>query len=200
MANKLAGQRAKFSKNRSLFYTTSDEAIRERACQRMAEVLDDAGTYGFTEEMVTQGEDVPDIVRVTFKSFRYPAVEKDERPSEAHIKELKEVVDSAEAKMLGEGSEWIYAYGYRCTPDRVKIGSTKGDVESRIAAQIATGTPDKPSLYLKIATHDCRALERAIQSILRIHGKSIDGAGAEWFQCTIEDVIRIYESAIQAHT
>jgi hypothetical protein len=60
MANKLAGQRAKFSRARAIFYSTSDEAQRHRATQLMAEVLAEAPANRFTEDDVTQGEDVPD--------------------------------------------------------------------------------------------------------------------------------------------
>ena len=36
----------------------------------------------------------------------------------------------------------------------------------RIAAQIGTGTPDKPVLSPEIPTHDCGSLEKAIYAIL----------------------------------
>jgi hypothetical protein len=63
MSNKLAGQRAKFSRARAIFYTTPDESQRDRAVRWMGEVLRDAPANGFTEAEVTQGEDVPDRVR-----------------------------------------------------------------------------------------------------------------------------------------
>ena len=63
MANKLAGQRAKFSRARATYYSASDDNERARAARLMAEVLADAPSEGFTEEEVTQSEDVPDEVR-----------------------------------------------------------------------------------------------------------------------------------------
>ena len=42
LANKLAGQRAKFSRARAVFYSASDEVHRQRAAQLMAEVLAEA--------------------------------------------------------------------------------------------------------------------------------------------------------------
>ena len=63
MANKLAGQCAKFSKARAIFYSTSDDAQRHHAAELMAEVLAEAPANGFTEDEVTQGEDVPDEAR-----------------------------------------------------------------------------------------------------------------------------------------
>ena len=63
MANKLAGQRAKFSRARAIFYSAGDDGQRRRAAELMAEVLAEAPANGFTEDAVTQGEDVPDEVR-----------------------------------------------------------------------------------------------------------------------------------------
>jgi hypothetical protein len=42
MANKLAGQRAKLSRARVIFYSPSDDPQRQRAAKLMAEVLADA--------------------------------------------------------------------------------------------------------------------------------------------------------------
>jgi hypothetical protein len=53
MANKLAGQRAKFSRARAIFYSTSDDAQRHRDAELMAEVLAEAPVNGFTEDDVT---------------------------------------------------------------------------------------------------------------------------------------------------
>ena len=61
MANKLAGQRAKFTSARARYYTSSDERQRERAVQLMAEVLIEAPSNNFTVKMVTQGGDVPEL-------------------------------------------------------------------------------------------------------------------------------------------
>ncbi len=63
MANKLAGQRAKFSKARAVLYGASDESVRYRQAQLMAEVIREAPENGFSEDEVTQGADVPDEVR-----------------------------------------------------------------------------------------------------------------------------------------
>ena len=95
---------------------------------------------------------------------------------------------------IGEGDETVYSYGYRCAPDRLKIGSCAGDVIARVAAQISTGTPDKPVLLLTIRTHDCRALERVLHGIFRLKKKRVIGAGAEWFLATRDEVIAAYES------
>lgn len=196
MANKLAGQRAKFSRARAIFYSTSGEAQRHRAAELMAEVLAEAPANGFTEDDVTQGEDVPDEARQlsTRRPIEGPASEDD---PDALVAALQTTVDTDDVREIGEGDEFVYAYGYRCAPDRLKIGSCSGDALARIAAQIGTGTPDKPVLLLRIRTHDCRALERILHGMFRLKGKQIPGAGAEWFIATRDDLIHAYEKVIE---
>src|SRR5690606_38256484 len=89
-------------------------------------------------------------------------------------------VDQTDVVRLGEGEAAVYAYGYRCAPDRLKIGLTTSDVVQRVAAQVSTGTPDRPALSLVIMTHSCQSLERAIHAILEYRGRKIEGGGREW--------------------
>lgn len=63
----------------------------------------------------------------------------------------------------------------------------------RIAAQIGTGTPDKPVLLIEIKTDQYRALERAIQATLETRGRKISGGGAEWFKASRDEVFAIYK-------
>ena len=97
---------------------------------------------------------------------------------------------------LGEGNASVYAYGYRCAPDRLKIGMTEGDTVQRIADQISTSTPDQPVLYLEIKTSLCRALERAIHGILEVCGRKVQGGGDEWFKATPEEIQSIYKFVV----
>jgi hypothetical protein len=155
----------------------------------MAEVLAEAPANGFSEGDVTQGEDVPSEARGLAATVS-PGSE--ENPEEL-INDLRLSVEISSVSELGQGEQFVYAYGYPCAPDRLKLGSCAGDVVARIAAQISTGTPDKPVLLLKIATHDCRALERALHAIFRLKGRQVNGAGAEWFVATPEEVVAAYE-------
>ena len=95
---------------------------------------------------------------------------------------------------IGSGNRVVYAYRYQCAPDRLKIGLTEEDTVQRIAAQIGTGTPDKPVLTLEIRTHDCSSLEKAIHAILKYRGQKVDGGGNEWFKVTREEIVKIYET------
>lgn len=198
MANKLAGQRAKFSRARVILYTETDEARKRRATELMAEVLFEAPANGFAEEEVTQGEDVPDEVRHLLTQMAGTRIGSDASENDqTYIDELADTVDTSDLKQIGSGSEFVYAYSYECTPDRLKIGSCAGDVLARVAAQISTGTPAKPKLLLVLGTHDCRALERAIQYGLRLRGQKVEGAGSEWFIATCEQVIGLYRAVSQ---
>ena len=191
MANKLAGQRAKFSRARATYFTASEDWQRRRAVQLMAEVLVEAPTNNFSEEMVTQGEDVPDEVRRFVSELSAPLKVVDDTDDEL-VGKVREALDTRDLVEIGEGSQYVYVYGYRCAPDRLKIGSCTGDVFARVAAQIGTSTPDRPTLLLAIKTHDCRALERALHGIFRLRGTQVSGAGAEWFRTTLEEITEIY--------
>ena len=193
MANKLAGQRAKFSRARAIFYTASDQSQRDRAAQLMAEVIAEAPANGFSEEDVTQGADVPSEARQLAAVLDSKPAEED--PDEL-VNELLLSVDASNVLEVGEGIESVYAYGYRCAPDRIKIGSCAGDVIARIAAQISTATPDKPVLLVTIRTHDCRVLERTLHGIFRLKGRQVKGAGAEWFIATADEVVAAYEKVL----
>ncbi|UEM06315.1 GIY-YIG nuclease family protein [Skermanella rosea] len=195
LANKLAGQRAKFSRGRALFYTADDDSQRLRAVRLMAEVLAHAPKAGFSEDEVTQGAEIPREV------LKFDPVALDLEPETGEsddqaVASLARNIDVTDVVEIGEGAEFVYAYGYRCAPDRLKIGSTVSDVTARVTAQIGTGTPDRPRLMLTIRTHDCRALERALHHILRFKGRHVTGAGAEWFITTRDEVRSLYDRIV----
>jgi T5orf172 domain len=96
------------------------------------------------------------------------------------------------------GAGIVYAYGYRCCEDRLKVGFTEGNTVQRIAAQIGTSTPDKPVLLIEIKTDQCRALERAILATLETRGRKIPGGGAEWFKASRDEILAIYQFITQS--
>ena len=195
MANKLAGQRMKFTKARAVYYQTDDDAERQKALRLMAEVLAQAPANGFSESEVTQEAGVPDEVRHATTSVPAEPQEADEEHDNRETSiQLSDTVDTTDLVEIGHGEQAVYAYGYPCAPDRLKIGRSNGDVVARVANQIYTGTPDKPSLYLIIYTHDSAVLERILHGVFRFHGKKIAGAGAEWFRVGRDEVVRVYRS------
>jgi T5orf172 domain-containing protein len=112
---------------------------------------------------------------------------------EQAIRTVEETLDTSDVIRTGEGVSVVYAYGYRCCEDRLKVGFTEANTVQRIAAQITTSTPDKPVLLIEIKTDQRRALERAIQATLETRGRKISGAGAEWFKASRDDVLAIYQ-------
>jgi hypothetical protein len=187
----LAGQRAQFTWALNQYNLKEDPDERARFARRMAKYIANAPANGFTVEQVTQGQSYPATEVSRYLSDPGLAGEQDISEEQAMMT-LAETVDTSAVVREGEGSGVVYAYGYRCAPDRLKVGLTEGDTVQRIAAQIGTSTPDKPMLLLEIRTNTCRALERAIYGTLEARGQKIVGGGAEWFRCTRDELLAIY--------
>lgn len=177
-----------------LQYNLAEDAEKQAFyARRMAKYIAAAPINGFAVEEVTQGQLYPEAEVARYVGETTADLGPDLSEGQA-LRAVAEAVDVSDVVRLGEGATTVYAYGYRCAPDRLKIGLTVGDTVQRIAAQISTGTPDKPVLLLEIRTHDCSSLERAIHAILEYRGTKIPGAGQEWFKATREEVIAIYRS------
>jgi T5orf172 domain len=187
----LAGQRAQFTWALRQYNLAEDAERQAFYARRMAKYVAMAPANGFTVEQVTQGQLYPAAEVAQYLAEASTDASPDISEGQA-LQEVEEAVDTSDVLRLGEGSNVVYAYGYRCAPDRLKVGLTIGDAVQRIAAQISTGTPDKPVLLLEIRTHDCSSLERAIHAILEYRGLKIAGAGKEWFKGSREDVVSIY--------
>lgn len=192
----LAGQRAQFTWALNQYNLAEDIEKQAYYARRMAKYIAAAPANGFTVEQVTQGQLYP-VAEVaqylpTASSDTDAGISEDEA-----LSEVAEAVDTTDVVRLGEGSKVVYAYGYRCAPDRLKIGLTEGDTVQRIAAQISTSTPDKPALLLELKTHDCGSLERAIHATLEYRGCRVQGAGKEWFKTSREELVSIYQSIIK---
>ncbi len=193
----LAGQRAQFTWALNQHNLAEDAEQKAHFAKRMAKYIAAAPANGFIVDDVTQGQVYP--VAEVGQYINEPESESETEISEGQaLKEVAQAVDVSDVLRLGQGSGVVYAYGYRCAPDRLKIGLTEGDTIQRIVAQISTGTPDRPVLLLEIKTHDCRSLERAIQSTLEYRGCKVVGGGAEWFKASREEVIAIYQLITKA--
>ena len=189
----LAGQRAQFTWSLNRYNLAEDADKKAFFARNMAKYMAAAPANGFTVEQLTQGQSYPAEVN----QYLANNSELDQTPgiSEGQaIQQIAETVDTSDVLKIGSGNRVVYAYGYQCAPDRLKIGLTEGDTVQRIAAQIGTGTPDKPVLTLEIRTHDCSSLEKAIHAILKYRGQKVDGGGTEWFKVTREEIVKIYET------
>jgi len=190
---KLPGQRAQFTWALNQYNKLDDSAQQDHFVRVMAKYIRNAPVYGFSVEDVTQGQSYPaDKVQ---KYLDDPTIGSEPDISEAQaIEKVEQLVDTSGVRRRGDGSGIVYAYGYRCAPDRLKIGSTNTDAVQRIAAQIGTSTPDIPVLFLEIRTDKCRVLERALHAILEYRGRKILGGGDEWFRISLLEVEQLYET------
>jgi len=193
----LPGQRASFTWALNQYNLAEDEDKKAHFAKLMAKCIANAPSNGFTVEQVTQGQLYPEAeVNQYIKNSTLEA-EPGITEGEA-LTEISHAVDTSDVVKLGEGPKIVYAYGYKCAPDRLKIGFSEGDAVQRIAGQISTSTPDKPVLFLEIKTHDCSSLEKAIHATLVYHGRKIEGGGKEWFKTSREEIISIYQSVAKA--
>jgi hypothetical protein len=187
----LAGQRAQFTWALNQYNLTEDAEVRAHFAKRMAKYIAAAPTHGFTAELVTQGKSYPAEEVAKYLNDPTTPLEPD-ISEESAVQLLNLQVDTNDVFRTGEGASALYAYGYRCASDRLKIGITNGDTVERIADQIWTSTPDKPVLFLEIRTHNSRGLEKAVHAVLEARGKKVAGGGAEWFKTDRDEVLEIY--------
>jgi hypothetical protein len=150
-----------------------------------------APNHGFTADQIIRDKNYPAAEVAQYIGDPSIAAEPDISEEQA-LRTVEASVEVSDAKRIGEGEGVVYAYGYACCPDRLKVGSTEADTVQRIAAQIGTSTPDKPVLLIEIRTNQCRALERAIQNTLEARGRKISGGGAEWFKTSRDEVLAIH--------
>jgi hypothetical protein len=195
----LGGQRAQFTWALNQYNQSEDPETRASFARRMAKYIAAAPRNNFSADQITQGQSYP--ASEVSKYLNDENLDSEHGPSEEQaLSTVQETVDSSDVVRIGGGggAGVVYAYGYRCCPDRLKIGYTEVDTVQRIAAQIGTSTPDKPRLMLEIRTDQCRSLERAIQATLETRGRKIAGAGSEWFKTSRDEVLAIYQFVAQS--
>jgi hypothetical protein len=195
----LGGQRTQFTWALKQYNITEDPKRKEQMVNKMVRHLRIGKENGWSQDEITQGKSFP--AEVLIKLEEAPTAPDEEQPEDEIEREVSESVDTSNVMRINmPGSGKIYAYGYDCAPDRLKIGSTQNDVIQRIAAQINTSTPDKPVLRLEVITDRCRDLERALHAILTVRGKNIKGGGSEWFKTTVDEILTIYKFIVGANS
>jgi hypothetical protein len=141
----LAGQRAQFTWALNQYNLAEGPEQKAHFANRMAKYIAAAPANGFAVQDVTQGQIYP--AAEVNQYVNEPESEPETEISEGQaLKEIEQAVDASDVVRLGEGVGVVYAYGYRCAPDRLKVGGTGGDTLQRIVAQISTSTPDRPTL------------------------------------------------------
>lgn len=145
----LAGQRAQFTWALNQYNIKDDSDEKDKFARRMAKYITSAAAHGLTIEKVIQKQSCPAAEVAKYLNEPSATAEPD-RSEEKAIQSLATKVDITDVIREGEGSGTLYAYGYKCAPDRLKIESTDGNSVQQIAAQIYTSTPDKPVLLVEI--------------------------------------------------
>jgi hypothetical protein len=188
----LGDHRSNFTWALNKYNRSDDPDIQSKFARYMAKYMAQGLRDGFTVEQITQGKNYP-TTEIAKHSTDVDAEPPPALTEQEARKEIVESVDTADVIRIGNGGTFVYAYGYRCCPDRLKVGCTGSDTLQRIADQIGTSTPDKPVLYVEIKTNDCRGLERAIHAVLRARGCKVGGGGDEWFKASRDEVLAIYQ-------
>lgn len=196
--DKRRGQRMLLTKWIKIHNATDDEEEKERAARKLADVLDWATSVGMSPSEIVEDRDLPRRALDLFHAGEGHGSSTSGAEINAAKGYVASAVDTAGVFRVGKGSGSVYAYGYECLPDRLKIGRTEGDVVTRIISQINPSTPDRPKLYLVIGTDHPGPLERALHGALVLRDRRVEGGGAEWFRASVDDIRRIYEALIGA--
>lgn len=115
----LAGQRAQFTWALRQYNLAEDAEKQAFYARRMAKCVATAPINGFTLEEVTQGQLYPAAEVARYLDEATTDIGPDLSEGQA-IREVAEAVDVSDVIRLGEGLTVVYAYGYRCAPDRLK--------------------------------------------------------------------------------
>ena len=129
----LAGQRAQFTWALNQYNLAEDAEKKAFFARRMARYIAAAPANGFTAEEVTQGQPYPAAEVAQYLNDASGDAGPEISEGQA-LRAIEEAVDVSDVLRLGEGPTVVYAYGYRCAPDRLKIGLTEGDPVQRITA------------------------------------------------------------------
>lgn len=148
--DKRRGQRMLLTKWIRIYNSTDDEGEREQAARKLADVLAWAQSVGMSPAEIAEDRDLPHRALELLAAgggSSAPAGDSELREAE---REVASSVDTTSVTRLGQGTGCVYGYGYKCVPDRLKIGRTDGDVVSRIVNQINESTPDRRYFTLSL--------------------------------------------------
>ncbi len=194
LRDKVRGQRMLLTKWIKVYNSTYNEEEQEGAARELANVLDWAKSVGMSTAEVVKYRNLPHHALELLEAGEGLGFSFEESEAREAEKEVASSVNTTSVTRLGEGTGSVYAYGYGCLPDRLKIGRADGDVVSRIVRQINALTPDRPKLYLVLATKNPGALERALHGALVLRNRRVEGGGDEWFRTTVDEVLTLYRA------
>jgi hypothetical protein len=144
----LAGQRAQFTWALNQYNLSEDPETRAKFAKRMAKYIAAAPANGFTVDEVTQGQIYPSSEVDQY--INDPSVNDDPGITEEQaIRTVEETVDTSDVIRTGEGAGVVYAYGYRCCEDRLKVGFTEANTVSGLLRKLVPVLPISPSFSLR---------------------------------------------------
>jgi Meiotically up-regulated gene 113 len=189
-------QRMLLTKWLKIYNSTDEEGERETAARKLADVLAWAKSVGMSPSEIAEDRELPHRAMElleTGEGVGYLVADSELREAE---REVESSVDTSAVTRLGQGTGNVYAYGYKCAPDRLKIGRSDGDVVRRIVNQINESTPDQPVLHLVLATDNPGALERGLHGALVLRDRKAKGGGNEWYRTTVAEIVTIYHALL----
>lgn len=133
----LAGQRAQFTWALNQYNLAEDPETRTHFAKRMAKYISAAPNYGATADEIIRDKNYPAAEVAQYVNDPSIAAEPDISEEQA-LRTVEAAVEVSDVKRIGEGEGIVYAYGYACCPDRLKVGSTETDAVQRITTQIGT--------------------------------------------------------------
>jgi len=136
----------------------------------MAKYIVAAPSYGATVDQITRDKNYPAAEVAQYLNDPDIAAEPDIFEEQA-LRSVEAAIDVSNVKRIGEGEGVVYAYGYACSPDRLKVGSQELD----------TGAADRGT--------DRNEHARQARSTLEARECKISGGGAEWFKTSQDEVV-----------
>jgi hypothetical protein len=117
----LAGQRTQFTYALNQYNLAEDPETRTQWAKRMAKYIAAAPNHGFTADQITRDKNYPAAEVAQYIGDPSIAAEPDISEEQA-LRTVEASVEVSDAKRIGEGEGVVYAYGYACCPDRLKVG------------------------------------------------------------------------------
>jgi hypothetical protein len=130
--DKRRGQRMLLTKWIKVYNSTDDDAEQEKAVRKLADVLSWAASVGISPYELAEDRELPHRALQLLQTSPGSVEPASDAELIDAIEDVELAVDTMDVVRLGKGEASVYAYGYHCAPERLKIGKTAGDIVRRI--------------------------------------------------------------------